>query len=231
MDSSEPIIRHLGLIMDGNRRWAKEHNKPVAEGHKEGFRALKALMSTVKELKIEYLSIYSFSSDNWKRKKEEVDALMALVRWVLKNEIKSFKKENIRLRVIGSRQNVPADILELIEKAEADTADRTGGTLAICFNYGGKEEILDATRSIIRQGLKPADVTKEVFEQNLYSNDIPPVDMVVRTSGEHRTSGFMLWRSDYSELMFLDKYWPDFCPDDLYKIVEEYSRRKRRYGK
>ena len=223
-------IRHLGIIMDGNRRWAKARKLPVIEGHRAGFKALKKLMSTMKDNNIEYASVYAFSTENWKRSKEEVQALMGLARWVFKNELHAFNKEDIRLRVAGSRVGVPEDIVTLIDSAEEKTKDNKSGTLVICFNYGGQEEIADAYRKMLNEGIGADDVTTELIEQHLYLPDVPPIDLLIRTSGEQRLSNFMLWRSAYAELDFTDTLWPDFDKDELGKILEKYIQRNRRFG-
>lgn len=213
--------------MDGNRRWAKARGKSPSAGHREGYKNLKTVMQTIKELDVPYVSIYAFSTENWKRSKEEVDAILGLVRLFMKNELKEIIKEGVRVVWLGSEENVPDDIRTMIRDAEAKTKDLTEGTLAICFNYGGKQEIVDAVRAITDAG---EEVSEEAISQHLYGPDIPPIDLLIRTSGEHRLSNYMLWRSDYAELVFTDTLWPDFNGDELKAIIEEYYSRSRRFG-
>lgn len=224
------LPKHLGIIMDGNRRWAKEHGLNVSEGHKAGYRALKALLPVIKSHKIQYLSIYAFSSENWSRAKNEVGGLMQLLKWAFKNELNDLVEEGIRIRILGSKEGVPKDILRILEKTEDATKNNLEGTLCVCFNYGGQQEILDAVKQIVPKNVEGKNITKEYFEQFLYAADIPPVDLIIRTSGEQRLSNFMLWRAAYSELIFVKKHWPDFTEKDLQECLEEYSARQRRFG-
>ncbi len=223
---AEKSLRHLGIIMDGNRRWAKAAGKPTVEGHRQGYKNLKQLLDVVKELNIEYLSVYAFSTENWDRSKEEVEGILALLRWVIKNELDVIHKKNVRVRWVGSEENVPDDVIELLHRTEEKTEDNTDGTLAICFNYGGQKEIVDAANKAAADG----EITEENLAANLYQPDIPPLDLVIRTSGEQRTSNYMLWRAAYAELCFTDTLWPDFKGDELRQIVEDFYTRSRRYG-
>jgi len=228
-DSSVPL--HLGLILDGNRRWAKKRGISQLEGHRKGYETLKVVCQAALDRGVKYISAYVFSTENWERSKEEVNYLMKLLLWVFKNEINEFDQKNIRIRVLGSRERLSKSIVKSIEKAEKLTANNTGGTLALCLNYGGQQEIADAVRSIIKNNVKSEEVTPVTVEQHLYSPDIPPVDLIIRTSGEKRLSNFMLWRAAYSELYFSDKLWPDFSVADLSAAFVEYAQRQRRYGK
>jgi undecaprenyl diphosphate synthase len=195
-----------------------------------GFNALKEVALTVLEAGVPYMSAYVFSTENWKRSQDEVSKLMGLVSRVLKADLPLFQEHNVRLRVLGSRDGVDAKILQEIDDAEAETARNTGGTFAICFNYGGRLEIVDAVKKIVQSGAASSEITAELIEQNLYVPEIPSVDMVIRTSGEQRLSNFMLWRSAYSEFLFLDKHWPDMKKDDVADILKEYAKRQRRFG-
>lgn len=224
------IPQHIGIIMDGNRRWAKAHGSSAIEGHRAGYKALKALLPAVKQAGIPYFTVYAFSSENWSRAKDEVKGLMQLLKWVFTNELKSLIKEGIKIRIIGSLENIPDDIVKILRKAEKATAQNEAGTLGICFNYGGQHEIVDATKKIIADKLEPAKLTIEKFAKYLYEPDIPPIDLIIRTSGEQRLSNFMLWRAAYSELVFVHKHWPDFNETDLDNAIKEYSERQRRYG-
>jgi len=226
-----PVIpKHIGYIVDGNRRWAKKHGLPTYEGHLAGYNALKDIAVATLDAGVEYMSAYIWSTENWKRSADEVKRLMGLTLRVLKADIPMFNDNNIRLRVIGSRENVDPKILKEIDNAEAATANNTGGVFALCFNYGGQQEIVDAVKKIVQSGVKAEDVTPELIAQNLYIPDVPPIDVIVRTSGEQRISNFMLWRAAYSEFIFLDQMWPDMTKDDVTAIMKEYSRRQRRFG-
>lgn len=221
---------HIGYIVDGNRRWAKTHGIPTYEGHLAGYNAIQDIAHATFERGVEYMSAYIFSTENWKRSEDEVSRLMGLVLKLLTSDLHIFEENNIKLKIIGSRQRVSDKILRAIDEAEARTANNTRGTLALCFNYGGQEEISDACKRLIQSGISADDVTPDLIEQNIYAPEIPPLDLIVRTSGEQRLSNFMLWRSAYSELLFLDKPWPDMTKDDVTDILEEYARRGRRFG-
>ena len=224
------IPRHIGYIVDGNRRWAKQYGLPAYEGHLAGYNVIKDIAIATFDSGVEYMSAYVFSTENWKRSQDEVSKLMKLVLRLLTTDLPEFEKRNIRLQIIGSREGVDVKILEAIDKAEAQTAGNTGGTLCLCFNYGGHLELVDAYKKIARSGVDPDDVTAETVADNLYAPEIPAIDLIVRTSGEQRLSNFMLWRSAYSELVFVDKNWPDMTAEDVAAILLEYSGRKRRFG-
>lgn len=224
------LPRHIGFIVDGNRRWAKKHGLPTYEGHMAGYNAIHEVAEAVFDAGVPNMSAYIFSTENWKRSEDEVKRLMSLVLKLLTADLPIFDKKNIRLRVLGSRDRVSPKILAAIDDAEARTANNTAGTLAICFNYGGQLEIADACKKIVAAGTRADDITPELIAENLYAPEVPPVDLVVRTSGEQRLSNFMLWRAAYSELLFLDKPWPDMTKDDIPVILEEYTSRQRRFG-
>lgn len=224
------IPKHIGYIVDGNRRWAKSHGIPAYEGHLAGYNALQDVAFATFDAGVEYMSAYIFSTENWKRSQDEVGRLMGLVLKLLTSDLHIFDDKDVKLRILGSRENVSEKILRAIDDAEARTADNKSGTLAICFNYGGQLEIADAYRQMIRAGVAPEDVTPEVIEQYLYAPEVPPLDIIVRTSAEQRLSNFMLWRSAYSELLFLDKPWPDMTKADVTGILKEYTSRSRRFG-
>ena len=227
---ADHVPRHIGYVIDGNRRWAKQHGIPVYEGHLAGYNAITEVVLATIAQGVEYVSAYIFSTENWKRSEAEVGKLMGLVLKLLSSDLHILEENNIRLRVLGSVDNVDAKILKAIEDAENRTAANTGGTLAVCFNYGGHQEIADACKKIVQEGIEPTAITPEVVAKHLYAPDIPVLDAVVRTSGEKRLSNFMLWRAAYSELIFLDKLWPDMTKDDVTVILKEYSRRNRRFG-
>lgn len=228
---SETLPKHVGVIMDGNRRWAKARGLKRLEGHLRGYQNMRDLaFYTLLERKIPYLSAYVFSTENWSRTAEEVGYLMKLVLRALTEYLDEFHQKNIRVLVLGSREKLGKDIIKAIEAAEQKTKSNSGGTLALCFNYGGQQEIVDAARTLIEQKIDSTNVNIETFAQALYHPEVPPVDLVIRTSGEQRTSGYMLWRSTYSELLFIDKFWPDFSPADIDYSLDEYTKRQRRYG-
>lgn len=230
MPEQSMLPRHVGYVVDGNRRWAKQHGIPAYEGHLAGYNAIQEVVRATFDAGVEYVSAYIFSTENWKRSEQEVGKLMALVLKLLTADLHIFEENNIRLKVLGSRNNVSEKILHAIDDAEARTKNNTKGTLAICFNYGGQLEIADACKRIIQQGIGAEEVTPELIDRNLYYPEIPLLDVVVRTSGEQRLSNFMLWRVAYSEFIFLEKLWPDMTKEDVTDILEEYMRRGRRFG-
>lgn len=224
------IPRHVGLIIDGNRRWAKEHGLPPWEGHLAGVTALEDILREFVDAGVKYISFYTWSTENWKRAEEEVTAFMGLIRRLFKNELKRLLQEDCRFVALGERSGMPPDILEMIEKAEEESKNNKRATLVMCFNYGGQQEIAGAARRIIEADIPAKMITNELFARYIDHPEVPPCDVIVRTSGEERLSNFMLWRSAYSELIFLDKYWPDMRPEDVTGILEEYNRRNRRHG-
>ncbi len=225
---SHAVPTHLGLILDGNRRWAKEHGLPTLEGHKKGYENLKTIGKDAIKRGIRYVSAYVFSTENWKRSAEEVDYLMKLLIWVAKNEVKELDEAGIRVVFAGSKERLSSQVVKAMQAAEHRTAKNSRGTLILCLNYGGHQEIVDACNGAIEQG--KTKLTLQDIEQNLYSPQVPPVDFIIRTSGEQRISNFMLWRAAYSELYFTSKYWPAFSTDDLSHALSDYERRKRRFG-
>ena len=226
----DELPKHIGYIVDGNRRWAKHHGLPTYEGHLAGYNAIQDVATTTFDAGVSYMSAYVFSTENWKRSQTEVKRLMGLVLKLVSSDLHIFSERNIRLRIVGTRDGLNEKLLQAIEKAELETANNTAGTLALCFNYGGQLEIVDAVKQIVQNNISPEDITSETIAEHLYAPDIPPCDLIVRTSGEQRLSNFMLWRSAYSELMFLDKNWPDMTKQDVTDILEEYKRRGRRFG-
>lgn len=224
------IPKHIGFIIDGNRRWAKQHGLPAYEGHLAGYERLKEVLTAALKVGVEYASVYAFSTENWSRSEDEVNKLWALTQKLLTTDLPMFEKNNIKLVILGSYDRLSDKIIKAMKDAEAKTAKNTGGTLALCLNYGGQLEIVDAVKQIIQSGIKAEDITTELISQNIYAPEIPPVDIVVRTSGEKRLSNYMMWRTAYSELMFIDKMWPDMTKADLPKIFREYSKRNRRHG-
>lgn len=229
-DSNRVIPRHVGYIIDGNRRWARKHGIPTYEGHLAGYNAIHDVVKVSFDAGIEFISVYIFSTENWKRSENETKKLMSLVLRLLKKDLHIFQENNIKLKVLGSPDNVDSKILEAIEEAELQTANNSGGTLVVCFNYGGQLEIADAVKKIVQSGAKPADISPELIAKNLYAPEVPPLDIIVRTGGDQRISNFMLWRAAYSELLFLEKLWPDMTKNDVADILSEYNKRNRRFG-
>lgn len=230
MSSDTTIPNHLGLILDGNRRWARAQGLPTLEGHKKGYENLKSIVEAAHDRGVKYVSAYVFSTENWNRDKEEVDYLMNLLKWVVKNEVKEMHKKGVRVLWLGSRDRMSAQLVKDIEAAERLTKDNEKGTLALCLNHGGHREVAEAVRRIIAAGMGPQDVNEELISAHIDGPDLPPVDLIVRTSGEKRLSNFMLWRAAYSELIFRDEPWPDFTVDSLKECLLEYSQRQRRFG-
>lgn len=224
------IPRHVGYIVDGNRRWARQHGLPAYEGHLAGYNGLQEVLLATLDQGVEYASAYVFSTENWKRSQDEVGRLMKLILKILTSDLHILEEKNVRLRVLGTRDGLKDDIIKAIDAAEAKTADNTAGTLALCFNYGGQLELADAVKKIVHSGVGADEVTPELIAEHLYAPDVPPCDVIVRTSGEKRLSNFMLWRAAYSELIFVDKNWPDMTPEDVGSVLEEYKQRQRRFG-
>ncbi len=230
MTKSDLVPAHVGYILDGNRRWAKKHGLPTYEGHLAGYNALKDVIEATADGGVKYISFYTFSTQNWSRAEDEVRGIMRLIRRLFKSDIKQLVKEGFKLVVLGSREHLPDDICEMMDKAEALSANSTRATLVMCFNYGGQEEIVRATQRLIEQQKSSADITLESFAGALDHPEVPPCDLIVRTSGELRLSDFMLWRAAYSELMFVDKFWPEMTKDDVTDILQTYAKRHRRFG-
>lgn len=221
------LPNHIAIIMDGNGRWAKKRNRPRTYGHKKGADALRKVLTYATKIGLKYLTVYAFSTENWKRSQEEVSALMTLFKMYLKGEEKNIMENNIKFIVSGSRKNVDPKLLEAITKLENLSKDNTGTVFNMAFNYGGRDEIVDAVNDILKSDKK--EITKDDFEKYLYS-DIPDPDLVIRTSGEFRISNFLLWQSAYSEFYITQTLWPDFDEEELEKAIVEYNNRDRRFG-
>ena len=225
---------HVAIIMDGNGRWAKARGLPRVAGHKRGAEAVRRTVTGAAELGIQYLTLYGFSSENWKRPPAEIDDLMGLLRLYLNNEIEELDRKGVRLRVIGQRSRLQPDIVRLIEGAERRTAGNRKLNLIVALSYGGRAEIVEAARCIaegVRAGrIDPAAVDEDQFERFLHTAGIPDPDLLIRTSGEKRISNFLLWQCAYAELVFLERLWPDFTRNDLESAITEYHGRDRRYG-
>lgn len=221
--------------MDGNRRWAKQHGLPVAQGHKKGADTLVEIAKAAKEAGIRYMTVYAFSTENWQRSEGEVTQLMDLLRQYLNDGFKELQKNDARIVFIGERYMLASDIVEKLEKIERETADNKSVTLCVALSYGGRQEIVAAAKRLaeqVQQGaLKPEDIDSTLFGKYLYTADIPDPDLMVRTGGELRISNYLLWQLSYSEFYFSDTLWPDFKAEELMQIIEEYNKRERRYGK
>ncbi|MDD4750570.1 MAG: polyprenyl diphosphate synthase [Synergistaceae bacterium] len=226
----ENRLNHIGIIMDGNRRWARSRGLPAILGHREGIKAVERTLIAAKELGIPCVSLYAFSTENWKRPKSEVLGLMGLLKYYLKLKLKELNQENARIRFAGNISALSEDIQEILLDAEQKTRNNDSMQLVVCLNYGGRQEILDAVNKMIGDGVS-LPVTEDVFRQYLYLPDLPDPDLLIRTSGELRMSNFWLWQGSYSEYYFTDKYWPDFGKPDLEMAIADYYRRERRYGK
>jgi undecaprenyl diphosphate synthase len=225
---------HVAIIMDGNGRWARARGLPRVAGHRRGAESVRRAITTAAELGIRYLTLFGFSSENWKRPVTEVDDLMGLLRHYLRGEIAELHKNGVRLRVIGDRTKLAPDIVTLIDNAETMTRDNKGLTLIVALSYGSRAELTAASRAIaqsVREGRLSIDAIDEgLVERFLTTAGIPDPDLVIRTSGEKRLSNFLLWQSAYTELVFLDTLWPDFTKQDLEEAIREFQRRERRYG-
>jgi undecaprenyl diphosphate synthase len=215
--------------MDGNRRWAKERNLPILEGHRAGYEKLKDVLKWCRELGVEHLVVYAFSKENWNRKKDEVNYLLDLLRHIMKEQTEHAVKEKIRLLFPGDLSQFPADIQEILRKAVDQTKDFHETTFSVALSYGGRAEVIDAIRRIPLD--RVATIQESEFEQLLWTRDIPDPDMIIRTSGEKRLSGFLTWKSVYSELFFTDTFWPSFSKDEFAQMIFQYGERERRYGK
>jgi len=226
--------RHIAIIMDGNGRWAEARGLPRVAGHRRGAEAARRAVTAAAELGVPYMTLFGFSSENWRRPSAEIGDLMGLLRHYLRSEIAELHRNGVRLKVIGELGQLPADIIDLIEHAEAVTRDNTRITLTMALSYGGRAEIVAAVRAIVRQvaeGRLAADaIDEDCFARHLFTFNIPDPDLLIRTSGELRISNFLLWQCAYSELVFIKTLWPDFSKSDLELAIGEFCARERRYG-
>ncbi len=221
-------LKHLGVICDGNRRWAKEKGLPTFKGHEKGLSVIEEMVDAADNAGIPFISFYVFSTENWNRTAEEVGYLMKLIEVKVMGLAKKMKARNGKMVILGSKKKVDPKLIAMLEKAEKITEDCTGITVGICFNYGGELEIAEAATIASEVD---GEITPETIRKHLYHPEIPDLDMVVRTSGEERISGFMLWRASYAEFFFMKKYFPDIVPEDMDLIIKEYKNRHRRFGK
>ena len=228
------IPRHVAIIMDGNGRWAKQRHLPRLAGHKAGVDAVRKITRAARAMSIEALTLYAFSSENWRRPEEEVSDLMGLLRIFIRSDLDELARENVRLRVIGDYRRFAPDLVAMVDGAIARTASNDGPILAIALNYGAQAELVGAARQLaedVRDGrIDPAAIDASAIEARLDTHDLPPLDLLIRTSGEHRLSNFLLWQAAYAELLFVDTLWPDFTPTHLADAVAAFGQRQRRYG-
>jgi undecaprenyl diphosphate synthase len=224
-------LKHIAIIMDGNRRWAKEKKLPSAVGHKKGVESLKNILRACNDFGVKYLTVYAFSTENWKRKQEEVDFLMDLVAITLTNELAEMHKENVKINFIGDLTRFSIKLQKILENAVQTTKNNTGVNLQIALNYGARDEIVHAVKNIVSSNIPADKIDEELISSNLYTLGKPDPDVLIRTGGEQRISNYLLWQIAYSEIIIRDEFWPDFGKKILAECIEEFAKRQRRYGK
>ena len=224
-------LKHIAIIMDGNRRWAKEKNLPSAMGHKKGVDALKNILRACNDFSIKYLTVYAFSTENWNRKKEEVEFLMNLVAVTLTNELAEMHKENVQIHFIGDLTKLSDKLQKILANAVETTKNNTGVVLQIALNYGSRDEIVHAVQKIVESGVKSDEIDEQLISENLYTAGVPDPDILIRTGGEQRISNYLLWQIAYSEIIIRSEFWPDFDKNSLKDSILEFGKRQRRYGK
>ena len=234
MEELKNVPQHIAIIMDGNRRWAKQNKLDVRLGHKKGAETIDKIAKYCNKIGIKYLTVYAFSTENWKRSKEEVSALMLILQNYLEDFAKKADVENIRIKMLGNREGLSDGILKKIDSVVERTKNNTGLTFNVAFNYGGRDEIVNAVKKIAKdlenKVISIEDINENIITENLYTNEIPDPDLMIRTSGEIRTSNFLPWQLVYSEFYFTNKLWPDFTEEDLNEAINEYNRRTRNFG-
>ena len=233
-DRSNGIPRHVAIIMDGNGRWASQRGLPRTAGHRQGVETVREIVRAAGDAGIEYLTLFSFSSENWSRPPAEISELFSLLRYFIRRDLAELHESHVRIKVIGQREGVPDDILALLDEAQTLTKDNQGQTLVIAFNYGSRSEITASARKLAEQAAQglilPSQIDEEMFASTLDTNGIPDPDLLIRTSGELRLSNFLLWQSAYTEFIFLDCLWPDFSKSDFLDAIGEFTRRTRKFG-
>ncbi len=230
----KPVPKHIAIIMDGNGRWAKKRGLPRTAGHAAGAETFRKIANYCRSIGVEYLTVYAFSTENWKRSEEEVSAIMKLLGNYLKEALRDMEKNHVRFRFFGDLTRLSPSLQQLCIEAESKSAVFGDVQVNFCLNYGGRDEIVKATQAfaydVIAGKYAPEDLTETLLSSYLYSKDVPDPELIIRPSGEMRTSNFLLWQSAYSEYVFMDVLWPDFCPEDLEKAIAEYNGRNRRFG-
>ena len=234
MSSTVRLPEHVAIIMDGNGRWAKARHMPRSAGHLAGVESVRRAVRHAREIGLKHLTLFAFSSENWQRPVQEVGYLLRLLRHYIRRDVEELKRDNVRLRVIGSREGLEKGLIELLENAMVDTADNDGLQLTVAFNYGSRQEMIEATKRIaqaVRDGELPVDViTPDIFSNFLYTAELPDPDLLIRTSGENRISNFLLWQCAYTEFVFVPECWPDFTTEVFDRTLDEYAKRDRRFG-
>ncbi|MAK61976.1 MAG: di-trans,poly-cis-decaprenylcistransferase [Ponticaulis sp.] len=233
-DEASADLSHIAIIMDGNGRWAKQRGLPRQIGHERGVEALRRVVEACRDIGLQYLTVFSFSSENWKRPASEVSALFGLLRLYVKQDLARLKADGVRVQILGKRKGLPDDILKLLDLAVSETSGNSRFTLNIAFNYGAREEIVSACKGLARQveagEITSDDITEDLFAGSLWGQGIPDPELLIRTSGEYRISNFLLWQIAYTELVFMDVLWPDFSEGHLESAIQSYRDRDRRYG-
>jgi undecaprenyl diphosphate synthase len=227
---SAAVPRHVAIIMDGNGRWAAQRGWPRLAGHQHGTDNIRPITTSAAELGIRYLTLWAFSTDNWRRPRDEIDGILRILAEVIERETEQLHRQGAQLRHIGSLEGLDDSLQEAVNGAIARTSCNDRLVLTLAFNYSGRQELLAAVRSLIASGVSADEIDEETLESHLFTRDLPDPDLIIRTSGEHRISNFLLWQSAYSEFFFTPTLWPDFGPDDLHEAVREYGRRERRFG-
>lgn len=224
-------LEHIAIIMDGNRRWAKERNLPSAVGHKKGVESLKNILKACHKFGVKYLTVYAFSTENWNRKPEEVEFLMDLLASTIKNELNELHENGVVINFIGDLSRLNPKLQDILSNAVEYTKNNKGVKLQIAFNYGSRDEIVNAVKAIVQKGVKVSEITEELISNELYTNNVPDPDLLIRTGGEMRVSNYLLWQIAYSEFFVTKEYWPEFDENSLAIAIEEFGNRQRRYGK
>ena len=229
-ENNSAVPAHVGIIMDGNGRWAKQRNLPRTSGHKEGLDVAKAIVKAAAEIGIKYVTLYTFSTENWKRAQEEVGFLMNLIRGHLRAEFQFYKQNGIRIKHLGDLSGLPEDVQTEIKKAMEETADFTGLTVVLAINYGGRDEIVRGVKKLLSEGKNVSDITESDFSNSFDIPELPDVDLLIRTGGEIRLSNFRLWHAAYAEFLFTNTLWPDYNKEEFLKDIESFKNRTRRFG-
>ena len=229
LSADRKLPEHIAIIMDGNGRWAKNRSLPRTAGHAAGSKKFKEIARYCNKIGVKHLTVYAFSTENWRRPKEEVDAIMNIFRDYLRDSA-NFKSENIKLEFIGDRSGMPEDIAGLMAQAEYDSKDATGLKCYMAINYGGRDELVHAVRDIVKEGIEAEDITEDTISSHIYTKHYPDPELIIRPSGEYRLSNFLIWQSAYSEFWFSNILWPDFSTNDLEQAIDDYNKRNRRFG-